>query len=276
MSSSLDEAINVIKKYAGNSFPKVGMILGSGLAALADQIVNPITIPYQALGLSSGTVQGHASLLVFGTIQDMPVVCLKGRLHLYEGASYESIRTLIRIVKMLGAHSLIVTCAAGSLNADIGPGEIMLINDHINLQPGNPLVGPNDESFGSRFVSMENAYDESLRKIFVNTASRMGTTVNEGVYLSTLGPCFETPAEIRAFRTLGADMVGMSVVPEVIVARHCGLRVLGLAAITNFAVGMSDEKVTHEGTLHYADIAARKLVKIIPAFIKDSGVELRA
>jgi xanthosine phosphorylase len=201
MASSLDEAINVVKKYAGNAFPKVGMILGSGLGALADQIANPITIPYQALGLSSGTVQGHASLLVFGTIQGVPVVCLKGRLHLYEGASPESIRTLIRIVKLLGAHSLIVTCAAGSLNADIGPGEVMLINDHINMQPGNPLVGPNDESFGSRFVSMENAYDESLRRAFSSVATRLGTPVKEGVYLSTLGPCFETPAEIRAFRT---------------------------------------------------------------------------
>ena len=274
--SSLDEAINVIKKYAGNSFPKVGMILGSGLASLADQIVDPVTIPYQALGLSSGTVQGHASLLVFGTIQNVPVVCLKGRLHLYEGASYEAICTLIRIVKMLGAHSLIVTCAAGSLNADIGPGEVMVINDHINFQPGNPLVGPNNESFGSRFVSLENAYDESLRKTFVNVAARMGSTVNEGVYLSTLGPCFETPAEIRAFRTLGADMVGMSVVPEVIVARHCGLRVLGVAAITNLAVGMSSEKVTHDGTLHYADISARKLVKIFPEFMKEAGAELSA
>jgi xanthosine phosphorylase len=274
MSPSLDEAINTIKKYAGSSFPKVGMILGSGLAPLADQIVNPITIPYQALGLSSGSVQGHASLLVFGTIQNVPVVCLKGRLHLYEGASYESICTLIRIVKMLGAHSLIVTCAAGSLNADIGPGEIMVINDHINFQSGNPLVGPNNESFGPRFVSLENAYDESLRNTFVKVASRMGTTVNEGVYLSTLGPCFETPAEIRAFRTLGADMVGMSVVPEVIVARHCGLRVLGISAITNLAVGMSSEKVTHDGTLHYADIAARKLVKILPEFMKEAGAEL--
>jgi xanthosine phosphorylase len=246
------------------------------LAPLAEQIVNPITIPYQALGLTSGSVQGHASLLVFGTIQDVPVVCLKGRLHLYEGASYEAIRTLIRIVKLLGAHSLIVTCAAGSLNPNIGPGEVMVINDHINMQPGNPLAGPNDESFGPRFVSLENAYDESLRKTFVKVAATAGTSVQEGVYLSTLGPCFETPAEIRAFRTLGADMVGMSVVPEVIVARHCGLKVLGVAAITNLAVGMSTEKVTHEGTLHHADIASRKLLKIIPAFMKEAGAELSA
>lgn len=276
MSASLDEAMNVIKKYAGGSFPKVGMILGSGLAPLADQIVNPITIPYQALGLSTGTVAGHASLLVFGTIKDVPVVCLKGRLHLYEGASYESIRTLIRIVKHLGARSLIVTCAAGSLRKDVGPGEVMLINDHINFQPGNPLVGPNDESMGPRFVNLENAYDAGLRKTFSTVAQRMNMPVEEGVYLSTLGPCFETPAEIRAFRTLGADMVGMSVVPEVIVARHCGLNVLGVAAITNLAVGMSDEAVTHEGTLQYADVAARKLVKIIPEFLNEAKAELGA
>jgi xanthosine phosphorylase len=273
MSASLDEAMNVIKKYAGNSFPKVGMILGSGLAPLADQIVDPITIPYQALGLSSGTVSGHASLLVFGHINDVPVVCLKGRLHLYEGASYEAIRTLIRIVKHLGAQSLIVTCAAGSLRQQVGPGELMLINDHINFQPGNPLVGPNDESMGPRFVNLEHAYDPGLRQTFSAVASRMGMPIEEGVYLSTLGPCFETPAEIR---TLGADMVGMSVVPEVTVARHCGLKVLGVAAITNLAVGMSDEKVTHEGTLQYADVAARKLVKIIPQFIAEAKAELCA
>jgi xanthosine phosphorylase len=272
--TSLDEAIAVIKKYAGNAFPKVGMILGSGLAPLADQIENPITIPYQALGLSSGTVVGHASLMVFGTMHGVPVVCLKGRLHLYEGASYESIRTMVRLVKLLGAHSLIVTCAVGSLRPEVGPGEVMLINDHINLQSGNPLVGPNDESFGPRFPNLENAYDEGLRQRFTATAKRMGVSISEGVYLSTMGPSFETPAEIRMFRTMGADLVGMSVVPEVIVARHCGLRVLGVAAITNLAVGLSDETVTHEGTLHYADIAARKLVKIIPEFIKDAGEEL--
>jgi xanthosine phosphorylase len=274
MDSSLEKAISVIKKYAGNSFPKVGIILGSGLAQLADVITHPITIPYQALGLASASVVGHASLLILGNIGDIPVICLKGRLHLYEGASYESICTLIRIVKHLGAHSLIVTGAVGSLREEVGPGNLMMLTDHINFQPGNPLVGPNDESIGPRFVSLEDAYDPGLRAVFKRVSAKMNIPVTEGVYISTLGPCFETPAEIRAFRTLGADMVGMSVVPEVIVARHCGLRVIALAAVTNLAVGLSPEKVTHHGTLQQGEIAARKLVKMIPEFLKEAGHEI--
>lgn len=270
MSVSMQETINAIRKYAPNFFPKVGIILGSGLGALAEQLTNPITIPYQAIpGLQAGGVQGHASLLVMGHLGDVPVVCLKGRLHRYEGASYESMQTLVRIVKQLGASTLIVTGAAGSLRTDVGAGEVMLLNDHINLHPGNPLAGPNDESVGPRFVSLEEAYDPGLRELFLSVAKKLNIETPEGVYISVLGPSFETPAEIRAFKILGADAVGMSVVPEVIIARHCGLKVLGLAVITNLAVGLSAEKVTHEVTLQFADAGARKLIKIIPAFIKE-------
>jgi xanthosine phosphorylase len=270
----MQETMDLIRKYAPNFFPKIGIILGSGLGSIADQLTNSITIPYQAIpGLHSGEVSGHASLLVLGYLNDVPVVCLKGRLHLYEGATYSSIRTLVRIVKQLGAETLIVTCAAGSLREDVGPGEVMMLNDHINFQPGNPLLGPNDESIGARFVSMENAYDEGLRDVMTGIAARLDISVPEGVYLSVLGPTFETPAEIRAFRTMGADAVGMSVVSEVIIARHCGLRVLGLAAITNLAVGLSLEKVTHEGTLQYGELTARKLIKLIPEFVKIIGNE---
>lgn len=274
MATQLQEAMAVIRKYAPQFYPKVGIILGSGLGAIAEQITQPITIPYQAIpGLHAGGVSGHASLLVMGQLEGVPVVCLKGRLHLYEGTSYESIRTLVRIVKQLGAHSLIVTAAVGSLRPEVGPGEIVVINDHINFQPGNPLVGPNDESIGPRFVSMEEAYDPAYRESIQQIAARLGIDTYEGVYFSTLGPAFETPAEIRAFQTLGADIVGMSVVSEVLVARHCGLRVAGLAAVTNLAVGLSEEKVTHEGTLQYGEIGARKLIKIIPEFIKEIGSE---
>jgi xanthosine phosphorylase len=274
MSVTMQETMSVIRKYAPNFVPKAGIILGSGLGALADQLTNKITIPYQAIpGLHSGGVQGHASLLEMGYLNDVPIVCLKGRLHVYEGASYESIRTLVRIVRQLGAHSLIVTGAAGSLRPEVGPGEIMLLNDHINFHPSNPLVGPNDESIGPRFVSLENAYDEGLRFMMSGVAKRLNIDLPEGVYISLLGPNFETPAEIRAYRILGADAVGMSVVPEVLVARHCGMRVLGLAAITNLAVGMSTEKVTHDGTLHYGALTARKMIKLIPEFIKELNLE---
>jgi xanthosine phosphorylase len=270
MAVTMQETMGAIRKYAPNFLPKVGMILGSGLGSIAEQLTNPITIPYQAIpGLHSGGIAGHASLLVMGYLQDVPVVCLKGRLHLYEGTPFDSVRTLVRIVKALGAETLIVTAAAGSLRENVGPGEMMLLTDHINFSLGNPLVGPNDESIGPRFISMENAYDEEYRAIVQRVAARMGFTLPEGVYVSVSGPSFETPAEIRAFRILGADAVGMSVVPEVILARHCGLRVVGLAAITNLAAGMSSEKLTHEGTLQYGEVAARKLIKLIPEFVKE-------
>jgi xanthosine phosphorylase len=270
MPDTMLETMNVIRKYAPSFIPKVGMILGSGLGSLADQLTHPITIPYQAIpGLHPGAVQGHASLLVMGYLNDIPVVCLKGRLHVYEGAPYESIRTLVRIVRKLGAHSIIITGASGSLRPEMGAGEIMAINDHINFHPGNPLLGPNDESIGPRFLSLENAYDEEFRQILFDVGKRLNIDIHEGVYLSALGPMFETPAEIRAYRMLGADAIGMSVVPEVLVARHAGLRVAGIAAITNLAVGLSNEKVTHQGTLHYGELAARKLIKLIPEYVKE-------
>jgi xanthosine phosphorylase len=270
--TTMQETMNVIRRYAPKFTPKIGMILGSGLGAIADQLINPITIPYQALpGIHSGAVQGHASLLVLGYLQDVPVVCLKGRLHLYEGASYESLRTLVRIVKNLGAESIVITGAVGSLRTEMGPGEIMAITDHLNFQPGNPLLGPNDESIGPRFVSLENAYDRDLRERLLGIAKRMNVMVHEGIYISLLGPSFETPAEIRAYRMLGADAVGMSVVPDVIIARHCGLKVLGLCAITNLAVGLSSEKVTHELTIKFGEMAAFKMIKLINEYVKEMG-----
>ena len=204
-----------------------------------------------------------------GHMNDVPVVCLKGRLHLYEGTSYEMLQLLVRILKHLGCETVIVTGASGSLRQEVGPGELMALSDHINWQPGNPLIGPNDESIGPRFVSLEDAYDPDLRALLVKVGKDLGFTIHEGVYLATMGPVFETPAEIRAFRTLGADAVGMSVVPEVILARHCGMQVVGIAAITNLAVGLSHEKVTHDVTLRSGERLSRTLTKLIPAYVKE-------
>lgn len=269
--TTMAEVMEVINRYVPKGFsPKVGLILGSGLSSLAEQITNPVSIPYQAIpGLHAGNVSGHASLLVMGRLNDIPIVCLRGRLHLYEGASYESIRTLVQIVKRLGASVFMITCAAGSMRPEVGPGELMMINDHINFQPGNPLVGPNDETVGPRFVSMDDAYDPVLQELMTTAAGRLNLPLAKGVYLSALGPSFETPAEIRAFKSWGADAVGMSVVPEVIAARHVGLRVACVAAITNLAAGMSPEKISHEGTLHFGELAARKLIKLVPEFLKE-------
>lgn len=268
--TTMAEVMQVIERYAPRGFtPRVGMMLGSGLSALAEQISNPVSIPYQAIpGLQSGSVLGHASLLVMGYLEGIPIVCLRGRLHLYEGASYESIRILVRLIRKLGCNVFIITCAAGSMREEAGPGDLMMITDHINFHPGNPLVGPNDESIGPRFVGMEDTYDLGLQEIMTESAGKLNIPLSKGVYLSALGPSFETPAEIRAFMTLGADAVGMSVVPEAIIARHCGMRIACIAAITNFAAGLSHEKITHEGTIHYGEIAARKLIKLVPEFIK--------
>ncbi len=270
MSVTMQQVMEVINRYQPKGFvPKIGMILGSGLSSIAEQMQQTTTIPYKAIpGLQTGTVAGHASLMAMGYLGEIPVVCMRGRLHLYEGAPYESVRILIRIMKHMGCTTLLLTGAVGSLNPEAGPGEIVMINDHINFQPGNPMIGANDESEGPRFFGMDDAYDLGLQDVMQASADKLGITLHRGVYLSTIGPCFETPAEIRAFKILGADVVGMSVVPEVIVARHSGLKVACLAAVTNFAAGMSDEKITHEGTLQFGELAARKLVKLVPEFVK--------
>ncbi len=270
MPAKLEEAMQVIHQHAPEFRAKIAIILGSGLSPVADEITNPIAIPYQTIpGLQTGRVSGHPSFLVLGRMNEVPVICLKGRLHLYEGTPYETLQIFIRMLKHLGCEVLIVTAASGSLRPEVGPGEIVAISDHINFQPGNPLVGPNDESLGPRFVSLEDAYDPGLRSLLKEVGERLKYRIHEGVYLSTLGPVFETPAEIRAFRTLGADLVGMSVVPEVILARHCGLQVVGISAITNLAVGLSREKVTHEVTLNSGERLARTLSKLLPAYVKE-------
>src|SRR3990167_11252877 len=267
------EVMQVINRYVPRNFyPKIGMILGSGISALADQMTNVVSVPYQAIpGLQAGNVSGHASLLVMGYLNNIPTVCLRGRLHLYEGIAYDSIRILVQIVRKLGCQVFLITAAAGSIREDIGAGELMMVTDHINFHPGNPLVGPNDESIGPRFFAMDDAYDEGLRDIMKSTAHRLQISLHEGVYICTLGPSFETPAEIRAFKQWGADAVGMSLVPEVLIARHCGMKVISIAAITNLAAGLSKEKITHEGTLHFGEIASRNMTKLVTEFIKDAS-----
>lgn len=271
MSIQMSEVMAVVHRHVPQSFsPKAAIILGSGLSSLAEQMSNVRTIPYQAIpGLQTGAVAGHASLLAAGELNGVPVVCLRGRLHLYEGVSPEAVRTLVRIPKHMGCTVMVVTGAVGSMREDAGAGEVMMLTDHMNFQGTNPLLGKNDESEGPRFMSMDDAYDRGLQDAMEAAAGRAGVPLHKGVYCSVLGPSFETPAEIRAFRMLGADVVGMSVVPEVIAARHCGMKVAGLTAITNAAAGLSNEKITHEGTLQFGEVAARKINKIIPEFLKE-------
>lgn len=264
------QAASLINQKSKGFKPKVGIILGSGLGSVADQISNPIRIPFNDIPhFPVSTVAGHAGCLILGELSGMPVACYQGRVHNYEGAKAEDFKTFIRTLKLLGCEILLITNSSGSMREEIGAGELVLINDHINLHPGNPMIGPNDEEFGPRFFSMQDAYDKNLRKRFHQVAKNLNISLHEGVYLGTIGPYFETPAEVRAFRILGGDVIGMSTVPEVIVARHCDLRVAAVSVITNLAPGMSDEHITHEGTLHFGKLGSVKLAKLLVAVVKD-------
>jgi xanthosine phosphorylase len=247
--------------------PRVGIILGSGLGAVADALEDAEVIPYTELSdFPAPTVHGHAGTLALGTLSGTPVAVLQGRKHVYEGGDPGAMRGPVRALKAAGAEALFVTNAAGSLNAEVGPGSLMAISDHINMLGVNPLTGPNDDAVGPRFPSMANAYDPELRAKLHEAADSLGVPLADGVYLATAGPSFETPAEIRAFRTLGADAVGMSTIPEIILARHAGLRCVGVSAITNLAEGMGGEALSHEQTLRYANQAAGDLTRLIIEF----------
>jgi len=266
------DAVDVLRQRVPLWQPRVAMVLGSGLGSLAEQIANPVTIAYRDLpGFPISTVQGHAGELVCGSLGGVMVACMKGRSHYYEGKGADVMTSAIRTFKAIGCESLLLTCAAGSLQPEVGPGRLVAISDHINLLPGNPLIGSNDERFGPRFMSMANAYDADLRGTLRQSAQALGIAWQEGVYLATSGPSFETPAEIRMMRTLGADLVGMSTVPEVISARHCGLKVAAIATVTNLAEGLSEMPLSHEQTLHHAAIGAQDLMRLLPVYLARLG-----
>jgi xanthosine phosphorylase len=248
--------------------PHVGVILGSGLGAVTDAVQDPQIIAYEDLpGFPRPTVRGHAGRVVQGTVAGVPVAVLEGRAHLYEGGPIDELRAPVRWLKAAGAEILIQTNAAGSQQPDVGPGRLMAITDHINLTGANVLIGPNDDSIGPRFPSMGRAYDPELLAELRAAAAELEIPLAEGVYAGWSGPAFETAAEIRAIRILGGDAVGMSTVHETTVARHCGLRVAAISAITNLAEGMGDVPLSHEQTLADAARGAEQLVRLLPAFI---------
>lgn len=267
-SSAAHQAAEQIKSLAPSFKPTIGIVLGSGLGSFAEQLDDAITVSYETLpGFPRVTVHGHGGKLVLGTLGGVGIVCLQGRSHAYEGSDATVVKTYIRTMKLLGCEYFLATNASGSLCPDVGPGELMLITDHINLQPGNPLVGVNDDEFGPRFFPLDNAYDQSMRDQLLKIAQQHAINLHQGVYLSVLGPNYETAAEIRAFRTLGADAVGMSTVPEVLVANHCGLKVAVIATITNFATGLSTTSHCHNAVVQTASLAAEKLNQLIKQFI---------
>lgn len=248
--------------------PQVGVVLGSGLGAVADAVEDAVVVPYDELpGFPVPSVGGHLGRAVLGVLGGVRVAVLQGRAHLYEGGDPDALRTPVRALKAAGASVLVLTNAAGSLRPAVGPGSLMAITDHINLTGVNLLVGPNDDAVGPRFPSMRDAYDPLLLAALRAAAAEIGVELAEGVYLAVSGPSFETPAEIRAFRTLGADAVGMSTVHETILGRHCGLRVAAISAISNLAEGMSDEPLSHEQTLREAQRAAGDLARLLLDFI---------
>jgi xanthosine phosphorylase len=248
--------------------PRLGIVLGSGLGAVAEAVEDQIAVGYEELpGFPRPTVHGHAGQAVLGHLSGVPVCVLMGRAHLYEGGDATQRVTPVRALRAAGAEVLVLTNAAGSLREEVGPGRLMAISDHINLTGHNPLVGPNDDALGPRFPSLRDAYDPALRAELHATAGDLDIDLAEGVYLAVSGPSFETPAEIRAFRTLGADAVGMSTVHETILARHVGLRVAAVSAISNLAEGMSDVPLSHEQTLADAQRAAVDLARLLQAFV---------
>jgi xanthosine phosphorylase len=262
-----EAAAAAIAARAPGFTPRLGLILGSGLGGLADAAEDAVQIEYADLpGFPAPGVAGHGGRLVLGTLGGLPVAILQGRKHVYEGGDPGAMRAPVRALQRCGALALLATNAAGSLRPQSPPGSLMAIADHINMLGVNPLTGPNDDEVGPRFPNMAEAYDPALRGLLRRCADGLGIGLPEGVYLAAHGPSFETPAEIRAFRTLGADAVGMSTVPEVILARHCGLRVAAVSAITNLAEGMGGEALSHEQTLKYAAAAAGDLARLVASF----------
>jgi purine-nucleoside phosphorylase len=267
MSGRVREAARFIEEESPY-LPEVGLILGSGLGVLAEAMEDVTVFHYEEIPhFPVPTVEGHAGQLLVGLVGGKKTVLMKGRFHLYEGHSEAAVVFPIRVMKMLGVRTLLITNAAGGINETYRPGDLMLIRDHINFMFRNPLIGPNDDSFGVRFPEMSEAYSGRLRQVARETAAELGIPLQEGVYAGMLGPNYETPAEIRMLRQLGADAVGMSTVPEAIAARHSGIEVLGISCITNMAAGILDNPLSHAEVMETAEQARDKFLRLVAAIV---------
>lgn len=250
--------------------PEIALILGSGLGAIADEIENPEFYPYDQIPhFPVSTVQGHEGRLVIGNLEGKIVVAMQGRFHYYEGYTMQEVTFPVRVMKMLGVEKLIVTNAAGAVNTNYKPGNLMLIKDHINFSGDSPLIGKNLEEFGPRFPDMSNAYNKELREKVKEIASKIGIELQEGVYTCFSGPTYETPAEVRMARVLGSDAVGMSTVPEVIVANHSGVKVIGVSCMTNMAAGILEQPLNHQEVMETSAIVREKFIKLMRNIIKE-------
>ncbi|HEY7411154.1 MAG TPA: purine-nucleoside phosphorylase [Vicinamibacteria bacterium] len=269
--AQIAEAVAHVRSRTG-LHPSIGLVLGSGLGAFARSLERPTVIPYAEIPhFPRSTAIGHAGELVVGHSHGVPVAVMSGRPHFYEGHSPQAVVFPVRVLGRLGVKILVMTNAAGSVNVNYKPGELMVVEDHINLMGFNPLVGPNEESLGERFFDMSEAYDPALREIAEKACWKAGVTVRKGIYFAVSGPSYETPAEIRMARTLGADAVGMSTVPEVIAARHLGLRVLTISCITNMAAGVLKKKLDHREVLEVGHKVRDALTDVLGRVIQEAA-----
>lgn len=244
--------------------PQIGIILGSGLGAFAEQLQAPVAIPFAEIPhFPQSTVPGHSGRLVMGNVAGVPVAVMQGRVHAYEGYSSDEVTFPVRVLGRMGVRRLVLTNAAGGINPGLHQGQLVLISDHINFSGRNPVSGTNDERFGPRFFDMSEAYSSRLRHLAHEAAHAMNFRLDEGVYISVLGPSFETPAEIRAFRAMGADLVGMSTVQETIAARHMGIEVLGISCVTNMAAGIQQEPLSHEEVMETGRQVEAQLTELL-------------
>ncbi len=267
--------METIRKAAGyitariGEVPRTALVLGSGLGDFGEQLTDKMEIPYVEIpGFPSSTVPGHAGKLIYGNLCGSPLLCLSGRFHFYEGYEMKEVAFYVQVLRTLGVQQLILTNAAGGIQTSFRPGDLMLITDHIKFFDTTPLRGSNVEELGPRFFDMSRAYTPELMEVARKAANETGITLREGVYAFMPGPCFETPAEIRMLRTLGADAVGMSTVPEVIAAAHCGMKVLGISCITNMAAGILNQPLSHEEVMETADNVKETFETLVKAILK--------
>jgi purine-nucleoside phosphorylase len=261
-------AANVVRGQS-SAIPQVAVILGSGLGDFASSPANAVSIPYEQIPhWPAAKVPGHEGRLVMGEIAGRPVAVLAGRAHFYEGHDLRTVTFATRVLGVLGVKTVILTNAAGGVNTRFKPGSLMVIDDHINLMGSNPLIGPNEPRFGSRFPDMTEVYSQRLRRLADEAAGTLGLSLEHGIYAAWHGPSYETPAEIRFLRMIGADAIGMSTVPEAIVARHMGIKVLGISCITNFAAGVLPQPLNHEEVLETARQAREKFIGLLEAIIR--------
>lgn len=267
----IDSAADYLRPYWTRQ-PRLAIVLGSGLGAMADAVSRAVSVDYSDIpGFAAATVAGHHGRLVIGDWDEVPVVVMQGRFHYYEGHDLPAVVRPMRVLQRLGVTTVILTNAAGGLDPDMAPGDLMLLSDHLGFFSESPLRGPNLDLFGERFIDQTQVYDRALRRIAIESAARLGLPLREGVYAYSRGPQYETPAEIRALRLLGADAVGMSTVPEAIVARHGGQRVVAISCISNMAAGMLDQPLNHQEVMEVGQRVANRTIRLLSAMIESWG-----